>query len=49
MSTPFLEASTIGKNYDELLKLLLIGDSGVGKSSIVNTYVPQASPCLFCA
>jgi GTPase SAR1 family protein len=36
MSTPFLEASTIGKNYDELFKLLLIGNSGVGKTSIVN-------------
>lgn len=49
MSTPFLEASTIGKNYDELLKLLLIGDSGVGKSSIVNTCVPRVSPCWICA
>ena len=30
--------STASDNYDHLFKIIIIGDSGVGKSSILNRY-----------
>lgn len=30
------------KSYDHIFKILLVGDSNVGKSSILNTYFDQA-------
>lgn len=37
------DISTIGQNYDELFKILIIGDSGVGKTSILRTYTEPHS------
>ena len=37
-------AVTVGKDYDVLFKVLLIGNSGVGKSSIVQHYLESNTP-----